>query len=30
MNFRADPYDWDSQLASKIERRSAIQQVAAK
>lgn len=30
MNFRADPYDWDSQLATKIERRSAIQQVAAK
>lgn len=30
MNFRADPYDWDSQLASKIEQRSAIQQVAAK
>lgn len=29
MNFRADPYDWDSQLATKIEQRSAIQQMAA-
>lgn len=29
MNFRADPYDWDSQLAAKIERRSAIQQQIA-
>lgn len=30
MNFRADPYDWDSQLATKIEQRSAIQQMAAR
>ncbi|WP_245942171.1 L,D-transpeptidase family protein [Sphingomonas gilva] len=30
MNFRADPYDWDSQLAEKIERRSAIEEVAAR
>jgi murein L,D-transpeptidase YcbB/YkuD len=25
MNFRADPYDWDGRLATKIEARSAIQ-----
>ena len=25
MNFRADPYDWDGRLASKIETRSAVQ-----
>jgi murein L,D-transpeptidase YcbB/YkuD len=30
MNFRGDPYSWDSLLASKIEKRSAIQTVAAR
>lgn len=30
MNFRADPYGWDSQLAAKIEARSAAQALAAK
>jgi L,D-transpeptidase YcbB len=25
MNFRADPYSWDAELADKIEKRSAIQ-----
>ena len=30
MNFRADPYSWDSELAAKIEGRSAAQAVAAK
>lgn len=29
MNFRADPYGWDSTLASKIEARSTRQTVAA-
>lgn len=28
MNFRADPYDWDSTLADKIERRAAAQVAA--
>ena len=27
MNFRADPYNWDGELAGKIEKRSAIQAV---
>jgi murein L,D-transpeptidase YcbB/YkuD len=30
MNFRADPYGWDSTLASKIEARSATQLIAAR
>lgn len=30
MNFRADPYSWDSTLASKIEARSAAQAMAAR
>jgi murein L,D-transpeptidase YcbB/YkuD len=30
MNFRADPYDWDGILASKIEARSARQALAAR
>jgi murein L,D-transpeptidase YcbB/YkuD len=30
MNFRADPYGWDSTLAAKIEARSASQMVAAR
>ncbi|MHA6722547.1 L,D-transpeptidase family protein [Sphingomonas sp. RS2018] len=25
MNFRADPYNWDGELADKIEKRSAVQ-----
>lgn len=28
MNFRADPYDWDGELAAKIEKRSALQAAA--
>ena len=30
MNFRADPYDWDGILASKIEARTARQTIAAR
>ena len=30
MNFRADPYDWDGLLASKIEARSARQALASR
>ena len=30
MNFRADPYDWDGILASKIEARTARQTLAAR
>lgn len=30
MNFRADPYDWDGRLASKIEARSAVQSTAVR
>lgn len=28
MNFRADPYSWDGELAAKIEKRSAVQATA--
>ncbi len=30
MNFRADPYDWDGILASKVEARTARQTIAAR
>lgn len=30
MNFRGDPYSWDSTLATKIEKRSALQVAAVK
>lgn len=30
MNFRGDPYSWDKTLASKIEKRSAAQALAAR
>ncbi len=30
MNFRGDPYSWDKDLATRIEKRSAIQAVAAR
>lgn len=30
MNFRGDPYSWDKTLATRVEKRSAIQAVAAR
>jgi hypothetical protein len=30
MNFRGDPYGWDKTLATKIEKRSAAQALAAR
>jgi murein L,D-transpeptidase YcbB/YkuD len=30
MNFRDDPYQWDGELADKIEKRAAVQAVAAR